>query len=482
MARVSREDAAAGKEIGKLPDVVDSARKESCRLDFRLFCETYFAHRFPLAWSDSHRKCIDRIQTTVLSGGLYAFAMPRKSGKTTLCEVAALWVLVFGHRPFVVLIGATDDAALELLQSVKIELETNRILGEDFPEVCFPVRSLEGESRRCLGQTLEGRRTRIVWTGDKVVLPTVPGSPASGAVVRTTGFTGRVRGMKYTLADGGTIRPSFVILDDPQTDESAGSPSQNAKRYRVVSKAVLGLSGPKVKISAVMPCTVIEPDDMVDRMLDRSRHPEWNGERTQLMTARPTNRGLWDRYKEVLDDALRAGRGPAEATEFYRENRAAMDAGAVVSWADNFNPDELSAVQYAMNLMLTDYESFQAEYQNEPLRPELGGDVKKIDPLAAAKRVSGCPRGVVPREASRLTAFVDVHGDLLYYCVAAWTEHFGGSVVDYGTWPRQNRAYFTKADAKPSLADVFPDKSITERAYAGLEKLVPEVFGRVYTR
>jgi len=274
MARVSRDDAAAGKEIGKLPYVVDSARKESCRLDFRLFCETYFAHRFPLAWSDSHRKCIDRIQTTVLSGGLYAFAMPRKSGKTTLCEVAALWVLVFGHRPFVVLIGATDDAALELLQSVKIELETNRLLGEDFPEVCFPVRSLEGESRRCLGQTLEGRRTRIVWTGDKVVLPTVPGSPASGAVVRTTGITGRVRGMKHTLADGRTIRPSFVILDDPQTDESAGSPSQNAKRYRVVSKAVLGLSGPKVKISAVMPCTVIEPDDMVDRMLDRSRHPE----------------------------------------------------------------------------------------------------------------------------------------------------------------------------------------------------------------
>jgi hypothetical protein len=29
-----------------------------------------------------------------------------------------------------------------------------------------------------------------------------------------------------------------------------------------------------------MPCTVIRPGDMADNILNRDRHPEWNGERT----------------------------------------------------------------------------------------------------------------------------------------------------------------------------------------------------------
>ena len=46
--------------------------------------------------------------------------------------------------------------------------------------------------------------------------------------------------------------------------------------------------------------------------------------------------------------------GLADATEFYRQHREAMDAGAVVAWPERYNHDELSAIQHAMNLKLQD--------------------------------------------------------------------------------------------------------------------------------
>jgi hypothetical protein len=59
-----------------------------CRSDFRTFCERYFPQTFRLAWSDDHLRVIGRIENAVLEGGLFAMAMPRGSGKTSLCETA----------------------------------------------------------------------------------------------------------------------------------------------------------------------------------------------------------------------------------------------------------------------------------------------------------------------------------------------------------------------------------------------------------
>ena len=56
-----------------------------------------------------------------------------------LAETAAIWSMVYGHREFVTLIGATESATLEMLDSIKTELEVNENLAADFPEVCFPI-------------------------------------------------------------------------------------------------------------------------------------------------------------------------------------------------------------------------------------------------------------------------------------------------------------------------------------------------------
>ena len=475
------EQSLAGRDIGPLPEVVNPDRKAACERNFQLFCESYFPETYSLAWSPDHLKVIEKIETAVLRGGLFALALPRGSGKTTITESAALWSMLYGHREFVVLIGATESAALELLDSLKTELEVNERLAEDFPEVCYPVAQLEGIANRCAGQLYKGERTRITWTSNEIVLPTVEGSRASGIIVRVAGITGRIRGMKFKRSDGRNVRPSLVVIDDPQTSESAGSLEQTRKRVRVLAGDILGLAGPGQKISGIMPCTIIRPGDMADIILNRNTHPDWNGEKTRMVYRFPTNMKLWEEYAEIRAEALRTEGNFQKATEFYLANREAMDAGAEVSWEARFNHDEVSALQHAMNLKFQDEAAFQSEYQNDPLPDDTADDsLLSVDEICA--KINGLARRRVPLKCDRLTMFVDVQKALLFYVVIAWAEDFTGAVIDYGSWPDQHRHEYSLTDANPSIQTLFPKAGFEGALYAALSALADECLGREWER
>lgn len=481
MAGEARVASAHGRDIGDLPPVADPARRARAAKDFRYFCETYFGQTFHLKWSDDHRKVIAKIELAVLDGGLFAMAMPRGSGKTSICETACLWAMLYGHRGFVVLIGSDEEHAADMLDSVKAELENNDELAADFPEVCHPIRSLEGITQRAAGQLYRGRQTHIGWTAKEIVLPTIEGSAASGAIIRVAGITGRIRGMKFKRADGQSVRPSLVLIDDPQTDESARSPSQCAARERVLAGAVLGLAGPGQKIAGLMTLTVVRPDDLADRLLDRDKHPQWQGERTKMVYAFPSYEAIWDQYAELRADGLRAGRGLTDATEFYKAHRVEMDAGAVIAWPERYNHDEASAIQHAMNLRLQDEAAFFAEYQNEPLpETKIDDEMMTVDQIAA--KLSGHERGTVPIGCTNLTMFIDVQGKALYWLVAAWEDDFRGYVIDYGTEPDQKQSYYTLRDIRRTLAMAAPNAGIEGAIYAGLDRLVDRTLGREWKR
>ncbi len=244
---------------------------------------------------------------------------------------------------------------------------------------------------------------------------------------------------------------------------------------------MLGLAGPGRKISGIMPCTVIRPGDMADRILDRDAHPEWNGERTKMVYSFPEEKDLWARYAEIRAESLRNDGGGREATEFYRQHREEMDVGAVVAWPERHNEDELSAVQHAMNLKLQDEAAFWAEYQNEPL-PEDEGDADMLSADDVAAKTNGLPRGTVPVGCDHVTMFIDVQQKLLFFLVAAWQSDFTGYVVDYGTYPDQKRPYFTLSDAQRTLARAAPGAGLEGSIYAGLEKLTAQYLAREWRR
>lgn len=74
----------SGRDIGPIPEVVDRPRRGAAEASFRRFCDSYFSQTFSMPWSDDHLKVIAKIEQAVLHGGLFAMAMPRGSGKTTL--------------------------------------------------------------------------------------------------------------------------------------------------------------------------------------------------------------------------------------------------------------------------------------------------------------------------------------------------------------------------------------------------------------
>ena len=477
----SAELAATGRDIGAIPDVVDPERKKRASTDFKFYCTTYFPEVFDLEFSSDHDRVIAKIEQAVLSGGLFAMAMPRGSGKSTLAEAACHWAVSYGHREFCCLIGDNERSAMEMLESIKKEFETNELLLEDFPEICYPIRALDGIANRCAGQTCGGKRTYIGWTAKEIVLPTIAGSAASGCILRVAGITGRIRGMKHKRADGRPVRPSLVIIDDPQSDESARSKEQCQVRERTLMQAVLGLAGPGKKIAGVMPCTVIQPNDLADRLLDREKHPQWQGEKTKMLYALPENKDLWDQYARLRESGLREGRGLEPATEFYREHRIEMDRGALAAWPERFNYDEISAVQNAMNLLYQDERAFWAEYQNEPLPDNLGDD-EDLTVEQVMSRIVRRKRGSVPLECTHLTSFIDVQLAGLFWTISAWTPEFGGHLVDYGAYPEQPSDYFMARDMRNTLAQLYAPAGFEGALYSGLTDLVKHILDQRFER
>lgn len=474
----------AGRDIGAIPVALDAQRKNRASESLLFFLETYFPQRFKLAWSVDHLRIIERIQTAVLSGGLFALAMPRGTGKTTICECAALWAVLFGHRYFVVLIGASGETATGLIDAIKAELESNELLADDFPEVCFPIAALEGINNRAPGQHCQGEPTNIGWKGKRIVMPSVAGSAASGAIIVVRSLQGAIRGLKFSRSDGQVARPDFVLLDDPQTDSSARSELQCRQRCKTIATSILGLAGPGKKITAVMPCTVIRRADLASEYLDRAAHPEWHGEICKLVRSFPTNEERWAEYMRIRDEHLRNGGDGSQGTAYYAKHRAEMDAGAEVSWPERFEPGQLSGIQNAMDLFLSiDPEkvaAFWSEYQNEPQDESLQSTV--IEATAIASKVSGLEVGRVPQSAHVVTAFIDVQHNMFFWVVSAWGEGFRGSAISYGTWPDQPTNYFSSRQAQRTFGLLYPGLPLAAQIHKALDDLVPSLLARTFRR
>src|SRR6516165_4491304 len=74
----------ATRDIAPCPETQDRGRRDAAAASLRVFMEVYFRGTFCLAWSDDHLQVIERLQEVVSDGGLFALAMPRGHGKSSL--------------------------------------------------------------------------------------------------------------------------------------------------------------------------------------------------------------------------------------------------------------------------------------------------------------------------------------------------------------------------------------------------------------
>lgn len=285
------------------------------------------------------------------------------------------------------------------------------------------------------------------------------------------------------------------LIPTHNSARSQGPSGQTTYRLQVINQDVQGLAGPEQQTAILVPCTVICPGDLADQLLDRRLHPDYRGERTKRIYSWPSNKALWEQYRELRESAMQDDQPLDDANEFYRSHQATcgvpmdeprdcancpvrescMDRDALVDWAERLDdPRNLSAVQAAMHAFWKYGASgFAAEFQNEPLTGE--GSEARLTAAMIQMRYSGRARFEVPIECTELTMFVDVQQSSLWYVVAAWHPNFTGHVIDYGVWPQQNRTVFTLqevADGPNSLQVKYPGRGVEGTIQAGLEEFI----------
>jgi predicted phage terminase large subunit-like protein len=293
-----------------------AARRKSCEGDFFRFCSTYLPHYFSAEPAPYHRIMMDVASDMRLGEGQIEALRPllkerwrplmRASGrlsgivdveprgfsKSTRFSLAyPLWAALYGKRRFLVLFASSQALAEERLGAIKVEIEENERLAEDF------------------GETRGG-----VWKSDRIAL-------SNGAAMAARGALSSVRGVR-----NGPDRPDVAICDDVMTDAAASSPSQREKLYRWFKRVVLPLGK---DMFPIVINTVFHEDDLACRLLgeiEDGRLKGWAGFRFAALA--PDGASLWPSYWSAgrLERKREEMGGAAWSTEMMCEPLSSEDA------------------------------------------------------------------------------------------------------------------------------------------------------------
>lgn len=471
-------------------DAATVKERDRLEADLAAWIKHFGGEAFYLPFSNDHRRIIQRIQHAIENGGTFAMAMPRGSGKTTILKWATLYCVLTGKRHYVISVGATAELAQDAVEFCKMQLAENDELHKFYPHVTTYVRATDGKAIKARYQLrIDGKSTGLVWSKHSIRLPEVTTQgqltesgekitkeqaqpyPTNGAIIEAHGLTGAIRGKARDGKTGKVLRPDFVLIDDPQSRDSAESVSQTAMRERIIMGDILGLAGPRKKIAAVMPCTVIRKGDLAHRFLDNAVHPEWQGITTKLVNKWPDEQdGMWKEYQQIYRDGAAEGIGTRGATQFYAANRAAMDAGADVAWPERMRDGEISALQTAENLLIETGDQFYAEYQNEP--KELQGAQYELSVEQVLSKANDTARLQIPATHNTLVGHCDINRAGLHWCVTSFDNAMTAHVLAYGRYP-------ARGDLWPEKANALTRQQAIIR---GLHALFGEIAATAFTR
>jgi len=323
------------------PSLIQQLRQDRRRLGQsspRAFAEIYLQHHCSLPYSTMHNEIFDLLaEATIERDAKIAIAAPRGHAKSTIVSLAyVLWCVLYGREKFVLLVSDTKEQAASLLLPIREQLQTNRMLIEDFPEICQP----EGQSRKT-----------TPWRDNKIRL-------RNGAMIASYGAGQRLRGVK-----NGKVRPGLIVVDDLENAEQVLAEEQRAKIDTWFSRTLLQAGHPGTNVIVVG--TVLHHDSLLANLIDPDRRPNWTGKKYRAVTSFSTRPELWEQWSTIFrgraDYQERSGK--QVAMEYFEDNSEDMLADTEVLWPE---------LEDYLTLMIEREDSalaFQAEKQNAPLDP-----------------------------------------------------------------------------------------------------------------
>ncbi len=322
--------------------VVSSERHWVGEKNLLAFARAYLPHLFSASPALFHAEVAELLrEASAERGQCLAIAAPRCSAKSTLCSTAyVLWSLAYRREHYILLISHTADQALQQLGHIKHELQTNPRLREDFPDLC-----------RVADETpTPGSVTR--WRKDEFVT-------ATGIRVAALGAEQKIRGRRHR-----EHRPTLIILDDFESEESVRSAEQREKRAEWLDRAVLKAGQPDTNVVAVG--TILHYDALLARLLNTAKSPGWICRKYRSVIRFSERQDLWDRWSAVFcgEEEFGGATGPDAAAAYFEAHRAEMLEGAEVLWPEREPYDMLMRER-----LVGGRHAFDAEKQNEPTDP-----------------------------------------------------------------------------------------------------------------
>jgi predicted phage terminase large subunit-like protein len=296
------------------------------RMSFEDFCAKYLRHHFPLVGSVMHADLKQRLEEiTVFRGALENWRAPRGNAKSTILSLAyPLYCICFGLERFIVLVSDTHGQSKQFLSDIKLELDNNEELRSDFPLA-----------------TTRGSQ----WSDAQIIT-------GNSIMVKCIGTRGKIRGAKF-----GNWRPTLIIIDDPENDESAVSPRQRERALTWLQNSAMKAGVPNYTNIFIVG-TVLNGSCMVEVLVSK---PGWRTRTYSSIVEWPKNMDLWDAWEQVYYD------DPTEtketARQWYLARKKRMDEGARVLW------EAREDLYTLMCMRAHDHLVFESEKQNSPVNP-----------------------------------------------------------------------------------------------------------------
>ena len=347
----AKASGALGELKARLPQLEDAAAAVSradarervlrAENDFTFFCEYYLSSYFSCRPAEYQRILYDVIQTRELtaaqcerlkamvpgrfrdtfrpSGSIEGIVdvEPRGHGKSTRMTFAfPLWCLLYRKKSFIVVIGASKEDAELQMSSIKLALEENERILED-----FPLQHRPGSGR--------------TWSKSFLSLE-------NGTAVTARGKDGSLRGIRNK-----EHRPDLVIVDDTFKDKEADSSVIREKVYRWFGRTVqpLGFDALIVVVN-----TITNEDDLPSRLLADIRDGKkenWVGLRFSAecpaRDGEEHDRPLWpERYSwEALKKKQRDIGSIAYAIEYLSQPLGDEDRLVKSAWIRKVKAEEI---------------------------------------------------------------------------------------------------------------------------------------------
>jgi predicted phage terminase large subunit-like protein len=317
-------------------------RKKLGAMDMEFFGRAYFPHYFSKPSPDFHRELDAFWQEGVLKGifpvsDAAAKAVNRNAGvrrvvaaprghakSTNLTFKGTIHAIVYKYKHYPIILSDSSDQAEGFLESIRVELEENETLREDFG-------SLVGK----------------VWRSNVLVTST-------NIKLEAIGSGKKIRGRKHR-----NWRPDLLVLDDIENDENVRTPEQRSKLENWFTKAVSKAGDGYTDIIYIG--TILHYDSLLAKTL---KNPGYRAVKYRAVLSFSAADALWKEWESIYTD-LENNNHESDARAFFEKHREIMLAGTKVLWEEKLSYYNL------MVMRVTEGDAaFNSEEQNDPINPE----------------------------------------------------------------------------------------------------------------